>query len=115
MRTAAQVLGIVGGVFGIIFALIAMFVGSIGAALAEDGSGTLIGLGFVAILLAIAAIVGGALAKNHRTAAIILLLGPGVVGFIMISLAWILPGILLIVGGILEIFARDRQVVTIKP
>jgi len=114
MRTAAQVLGIVGGVFGIIFALIAMFVGGLGAALAEEGSGTLIGLGFVAILLAIAAIVGGALAKNHRMAAIILLLVPGVVGFVMISLAWILPGLLLIVGGLLEVFAKDRQAVAVR-
>jgi predicted flap endonuclease-1-like 5' DNA nuclease len=63
----------------------------------------------VAILLAIAGIVGGALAKSHRTASIILLLVPGVLGFICLSAFWTLPGILLIIGGILEIASGSKR------
>ena len=106
MRTAAMVLGIVGGVFGIIFAVLAVVIGGAGVAFGAEGAGTVAGLGFVAILLAIAAIVGGALAKNHRKAAIVLLLVPGIIGFICISWFWILPGLLLLAGAGLETAAR---------
>lgn len=109
MRTAAKVLGIVGGVFGIIFGIIGVLIGGAGIALGADGGGTVTALGFVAILLAIAAIVGGAFAINRRTAAIILLLVPGVVGFVCISAFWTLPGLLLIIGGGLEIGAREKR------
>jgi hypothetical protein len=108
VRTAAKVLGIVGGVFGIIFGIVAMLVGGMGAALGAEGGATVGVLGFIAILLAVAAIVGGALASNHRIAAIVLLLVPTVGGFICISAFWILPGILLLVGGLLEVFAKGK-------
>jgi hypothetical protein len=108
VRAAAKALGVVGGVFGIIFGIVALLVGGMGVAFAAEGGATVGALGFIAILLAIAAIVGGALANGHRLASTILLLVPGVIGFVCISVFWILPGILLIVGGALEILARGK-------
>ncbi len=108
MRTAAKVLGIVGGVFGIIFGIIGMAVGGAGIALGAEGGGAVAALSVVAILLAVAGIVGGALATNHRPAAITLMLAPGIWGFICISAFWTLPGILLIIGGALEIASKSK-------
>ncbi len=115
MRTAAKVLGIVGGVFGIIFGFIGMAIGGAGIALGAEGGGIITTLSVIAILLAIAGIVGGALANGHRLASIILLLVPGILGFVCISAFWTLPGILLIVGGILEIASGSRRVPAAGP
>ncbi|MHB9052875.1 MAG: DUF4064 domain-containing protein [Thermoleophilia bacterium] len=109
MRTTAMVLGIIGGVFGILFSLLAMVIGGAGAALNAEGGGTVTGLGFVAFFLAVAAIVGGALANKSPRASWIILLATGILGFIAISAFWILPGVLLIAAGIFELFARKDK------
>lgn len=106
MRTAAMVLGIIGGVFGILFSLLAMMIGGAGAAFNAEDSGMVMGLGFAAFFIAVAAIVGGALANKIPKASWIILLVTGILGFIAISAFWILPGILLIAGAIFEFFAR---------
>jgi hypothetical protein len=109
LRSAVSALGIIGGMFGAIFALVAVFVGGAGAAFGAERDGGLITLlGFVAVFLAIGGMVGGILAKSNRTASIVLLLVSGVLGFVCIGAWWILPGILLIVAGVLEM--ADRPV-----
>lgn len=106
MRTAAMVLGIIGGVFGILAGLLAMVVGGAGAALNAEGGGTVTGLGFAAVFIAVAAIVGAALANKSPMASWILLLLTGIAGFIAVSAFWIISGILLLVGALLEFIAR---------
>lgn len=100
-QTAALVLGIIGGVFGILAALIAMAVGGIGSAVGAEGGDTVIGLGFAAVFIASAAIVGGALAKSRPKAAFWLLLATGLSGFIAVSGAWLISGPLLIIAAML--------------
>jgi hypothetical protein len=100
-QTAALVLGIIGGIFGIIAAFIAMFVGGLGAAFGADGGETVIGLGFAAVFIGVAAIVGGAMAKSKPKAAFWLLLLSGIGGFIAVSAAWLLSGPLLLIGAFL--------------
>jgi Protein of unknown function (DUF4064) len=114
MRTSAMVLGIIGGVLGLVAALLAITIGGIGQALnaagAEaSGAGTVTGLGLMAFFVAVAAIVGGALAKSSPTASWILLLATGIIGFICISVFWILSGILLLVAAVLEFLARKPK------
>ena len=105
-QTGALVLGIVGGVFGIIAALVAMFFGGLGAAVGADGGETVIGLGFVAVFLAVAGIVGGALARGKSGASFWLLLISGVGGFVAISAAWLLSGPFLLLGALLAWLGR---------
>ena len=100
-QTAALVLGIIGGVFGIAAALLAMAVGGIGSAVGAEGGDTVIGLGFAAVFIATAAIVGGALAKSRPKVAFWLLLSTGLGGFLAISGAWLISGPLLLVGAFL--------------
>lgn len=100
-QTAALVLGIIGGIFGIIAAFIAMFVGGLGAAFGAEGGETVVGLGFAAVFIGVAAIVGGAMAKSKPKAAFWLLLITGIGGFIAVSAAWLLSGPLLLIGALL--------------
>jgi len=123
VRAAAKVLGIIGGILGIILGglVIIVMIGSTKAAsgtiriyvfgIAQDNTQVVV-LGFVSILLAIAAIVGGAMAKNHRMVASILLLAPAILGFILIREAWFLPSLLLLVGGVLESVSKPTTTAT---
>lgn len=45
-RTAEFVLGLIGGIFGIICAFVALLIGGMGAAFEADGANTVIGLGW---------------------------------------------------------------------
>jgi hypothetical protein len=99
--TAALVLGIIGGIIGIFAAFIAMFFGGLGAAFGADGGETVIGLGFAAVFIGVAAIVGGALARSKPKAAFWLLLLTGIGGFIAVSAAWLISGPLLLIGALL--------------
>jgi len=105
LSRTAEVLGVVGGIFGILTGIFAMFVGTIGG-IFEYGMITLaleplFNLGFGAVILGIIGIVGGTIVNRNNKAAGALMLISGVVGFIVVSLFWVIAGILLIVGGIL--------------
>lgn len=109
MRTAALVFGITGGVFGILAGLLAMMVGGIGSAFQAEGSGSVAGLGFAAILLGVIGIVGGALSNRSPGAASVLQGIAGILGFIAISLFWILAGFLLLTGALLALLSRRSE------
>jgi hypothetical protein len=109
MRTAALVFGITGGVFGILAGLLAMMVGGIGSAFEAEGSGSVAGLGFAAILLGVLGIVGGALSNRSPGKASLIQAIAGLFGFIAISLFWVLAGVLLLVGALLAFLGRGSQ------
>lgn len=106
--TASMVLGITGGVIGIFAALIAMFIGGVGAAFAAEGGGTIIGLGFAAVFIAVLGIVGGAMARSKPKPAAIMQLLAGFGGFIAVSAAWLISGPLLLVGSALAWAGRPK-------
>lgn len=107
-RIAEMVLGILGGIFGILGGLFAIFIGGLGAVFEATGSSEIIGLGTAAIILGVIGIVGGAVVNRNPKLAGSLMIFSGVTGFIAISAAWIIGGILLIVGGILS-FTRSPE------
>jgi hypothetical protein len=107
-QTAAMVLGIVGGVFGIFGASLVMATGGIGALLEQEGAALFSVLGTIAMFLAVLGIVGGALAKSQpRTAAWCMGLS-GVLGFGAALGAWFFAGPLLIVGAVLAYTSRPK-------
>lgn len=109
MSTASLVLGIVGGVFGILAGLLAMMVGGIGSAFEAEGSGSVVGLGFAAIMLGVLGIIGGALSNRSPGTASILQIIAAIGGFIAVSLFWVLSGVLLIAGGVMAFLARRKR------
>ena len=106
MKTAALVLGIIGGIGGFIGAIIALAIGGIGSAFGSSGANTVMGLAWIAIPFALVGIIGGAIAIAKPTAAGILMLIGGIGGIIAISVGFIFGGPLLIIGGILALRCR---------
>jgi len=106
MRVAGLVLGIIGGIIGLFASGAALFIGGLGSALNANGASTVVGLGWVALLLSILGILGGALALAHPRVAGILMLTAGVGGFISVSLVYVVAGPLPIIGGLLAGLAR---------
>lgn len=102
-------MGIIGGVFGIIAAIIAMMVGGVGAAFGASGAHSIVGLGFGAMLFSILGIIGGAIAKAKTKLAGWLLLISGIAGFICISAFFIISGILFIVAGLIGVFSKKKN------
>ncbi|PTM57819.1 DUF4064 domain-containing protein [Desmospora activa] len=112
-RTAEFVLGLIGGIFGAGIGLLVVAGGLFGQAYmdmmdeAESvavvdstwltiSGGLLLLLSIVAIIFAIPSLIS----KNHIRSGIIQLIA-GVGGFLLASLLWLIPGILMIISGAL--------------
>lgn len=95
---AAFVLGITGGVFGILGGLFAVIFGTAFGSMAEISS--ISTQGWVAIAASVVAIVAATQAEGHAKRSGWLLVGSGVVGLVAISFFYILPVILLVIGGL---------------
>jgi len=112
MRIASLVLGILGGLFGLGGSIFALFVGGIGNALKAQGAQTVTGLGLAAIPLAIIGIIGGALSLSKPKAASWLMLISAVGGTIAISGAYIIAGLMLLVGAIFAFIEARKETKT---
>lgn len=108
-RTTEFVLGLIGGIFGILFAFVALFIGGLGSAFEAEGASTIIGLGWVAVLLSIVGIIGSVAVRGKGIVGGILMLVAAVGGVICISAFYILPGILLLIGGFMGVFRKDKS------
>ncbi|MDA1657918.1 DUF4064 domain-containing protein [Bacillus cereus group sp. TH150LC] len=111
-RTTEFVLGLIGGIFGIICAFIALMIGGMGAAFEADGANTIIGLGWGAVGLSTLGIVGSVMVKSKAKVGGIMMTVAAVGGFICISAVYLLPGILLLIGGLMGIFRKDKVTVS---
>ncbi|AQY51264.1 hypothetical protein PWEIH_11590 [Listeria weihenstephanensis FSL R9-0317] len=108
-RTAEFVLGLIGGITGIIAAgttmLAGLFMTAASVATMED-FGSLFGFGAIAFgvlifLMSGFAIVASCLIKANAKLWGIILIIIGGVGFVLIQLLWIVPGVLLLISGIM--------------
>lgn len=63
-RTTEFVLGLIGGIFGILCAFIALFIGGVASAMEAEGASNVIGLGWAAVALSILGIVGSVMVKS---------------------------------------------------
>ena len=106
---APKILGIIGGIFGILSAILALMVGGLGGALGASGAGSVVGLGFAALLISIVGLVGGAISNEHLKAGGIIMLVCGIGGFIAISAFYIVAGLLLIIGGIIALVKSRKN------
>jgi hypothetical protein len=109
VRTAALVLGIIGGVLGLLAGLLEITIGGVAAGLEAEGGGEVAGLGFATFALAVVGIVGGAVTPRSPGWGAILLVVAGVGGFITASLFWLLSGPLLLVGALLAFLSRRQE------
>ncbi|WP_099220937.1 DUF4064 domain-containing protein [Listeria costaricensis] len=105
-RTTEKVLGILGGTFGIIAGIFAIFMGSLGDAFQADGTGAMYGLGFGCIIASFLAIIFSCLINKNRVVMGILLLICGVLNFVFVSMFGILSGLLILISGILALVRK---------
>jgi hypothetical protein len=102
-RTVELVLGLLGGIFGFFGALFAIGIGGLAGAFGASGASDVIGLGFAAIIFSIIGIVGAVSVKSKTKTAGWLMIISAFGGLISISMAFLLPFILLLIGGIMAL------------
>ncbi|MBS4201856.1 DUF4064 domain-containing protein [Bacillus sp. FJAT-49732] len=108
-RTTEFVLGLLGGIFGFIGAIMALLIGGVDAAISNSGESDIIGLGWAAIILSIVGIVGSAMVKGKPKVGGILMLIAAIGGIISISLFYLLPCVLLLIAGLMGVFRKDKS------
>ncbi|NLJ48380.1 MAG: DUF4064 domain-containing protein [Candidatus Atribacteria bacterium] len=123
MRNTATILGIVGGILGMIFSAVVII-----AAIAMQFVGTImpnevevpmnihrllplfgdmvVARGIGALVFAIIGLIAGINVKKWHQLAGVLLLIAAIAGYIFLFVGFIVPGILLIIGGILALVSK---------
>ncbi|RKJ65849.1 DUF4064 domain-containing protein [Butyricicoccus sp. 1XD8-22] len=109
-RTPEFILGLLGGIFGFIGAIMALFIGGIDAAFSSTGESEVIGLGWGAVLFSIIAIVGCILVRTKDKIGGILMLVAAVGGIICISLFYLIPAILLVIAGVMALVRKPKNI-----
>lgn len=102
MRTGESILGVVGGILGILAGALAFYLAALGpnGMIAEA-------LGVIAAFLGILGLIGGVIVGSFKYPGGVLMLIAGIADFFAVSLIWLVPGILLTVGGIVT-FKKPR-------
>ncbi len=108
-RTVEFVLGLIGGIFGIISGIGAIGIGGLGSAFGVNGSNAVGGLGIAAIILSILGIVGSVIVRTKGKLGGIFMTVAAIGGFICISYFYILPGILLIIPGLMGLIKKSQK------
>lgn len=104
-RTVELILGIIGGVFGLIGAILAFFIGGIGSAFGM-GSSDLYVLGVSALLASVVGIIGAVYVLRDAKWGGIILIASAIWLLISISLFGALGAVLLGIAGLLALFRR---------
>ncbi|KXZ18401.1 hypothetical protein AXI59_16375 [Bacillus nakamurai] len=111
-RTTEFVLGLLGGIFGFIGAIMALIVGGLDASLNSSGTSEIIGLGWGAVFLSILGIVASVVVRKKPKLGGVLLLISGIGGLICISMFYLLPAVLLVIPGIMGLIRKDKTTTT---
>lgn len=110
MRKAGGIIGLIAGIFGVIAAVVTLFVGGLGAAFEAEGAYTVIGLGWGGVLFSFLSIVFGAvtIGSKGRVPGILLLISSitgALLGGTIVAIAMGLAG----VGGVLAIIPGNEK------
>lgn len=108
-RTAEFVLGLIGGIFGFIGAILAITLGGIAGAFEVEGASSVSGLGWDAFILSIVGIIGCVIVRSKPKVGGILMLVAAVGGVICISLFYLVPGILLFIAGLMGLIRKEKN------
>jgi hypothetical protein len=105
-------LGIIGGIFGILAALLVVLIGGVGEAFQATGASSLYANAAGAFIFSIVGMAGGVLEKRKIIAAALMIIGAfGVL--ISISLFGVLTFILFLIGGIVILMQKKEVVAPI--
>lgn len=111
MKKAGGIIALIAGIFGIIAAVVTMFIGGVGAAFGGEGAETVIGLGWGGILFSFLTIIFGAIAMNAKSKVpSILLIICAILGIILGGTFVAVFMVLALVGGILAVLGTKKDV-----
>jgi hypothetical protein len=106
--TGESILGVVGGILGIIVGVFIYYLGTFGLG---DIPAELAGM--LLILLGILGFVGGLVVGRYRSTGGVIMIIAGILGFFVLFALWIIPGIIMIVGGALS-FKKPKPLGEVK-
>jgi len=104
-RTPELVLGLIGGVIGLLFVPVMLFLGAFQEVFV--GETTLYAQTTVAALMSIVGLVGAVFVKSKPKASGIMLVFSGIIGIIT-ALGFYVGGLLLLIAGILALVRKDK-------
>jgi hypothetical protein len=109
MRTAGGVIALIAGIFGIIAAVVTLFMGGVGGAFEADGADIIIGLGWGGIVFTFLVIIFSAVAlgTSGKTAPILLILS-SILGAILGGTLVAIFMALAFIGGLLTLFGKNN-------
>ncbi|MGE1008789.1 DUF4064 domain-containing protein [Bacillus cereus group sp. BfR-BA-01428] len=107
-RRTGLVLGLSGGAFGILCAFIAVFIGGAASAMEAEATSNVIGLGWAVVALSMLDIVGSVMIKNKAQVGGAMMTIATIGEFICISFIYILSVVLLLIGGLMGIFRKEK-------
>ncbi|AAY60331.1 DUF4064 domain-containing protein (plasmid) [Bacillus cereus] len=107
-RTIEFVLGLIGGILGILCAVLVLFFGGFGTAIDVDGADQIIILGWGAVFSSILGIIGSVVVKSKSGIGGAFMLIAAIIGFLCIFAIYILPGALLAIGGLMGLLRKDK-------
>ena len=106
MKIAALIIGIFGAVAGFIGSILAIAVGGIGAGLGADEGEQIALFGLLALIMSVVGLVGAALALAKPRVSAGLMAISAVVGVILVSAAYVLATVLLLIAALLAFLGR---------
>ena len=109
MRIAALIVGIVGGIFGLLSAILGLFMGGVGGALEAEGAGTVVNLSFAGLFFCLLGFLGAGLAMAKPLAGAIILLISALGALISMSFFAIIVSPLFLIAALLAFFGRSRR------
>ena len=116
MRTAGGIIALVAGIFGVIAAIVTLFVGGVAGAFEAEGAGTVVGLGWGGVFFSFLTIVLGAVAIGvNRKVPGILLIASAIAGAILGGTFVAVFMALALIGGILAILGARKPSASAAP
>lgn len=110
MKKAGGIIALIAGIFGVIGAIVTLFLGGVGAAIGGEGAETVIGLGWGGVLFSFLVIIFGAVTIGAKgKVPSILLLISSIAGAILGGTIVAIFMILAIIGGILAIIGGTKK------
>jgi hypothetical protein len=109
MKKAGGIIALIAGIFGVIAAVVTLFVGGVGGALETEGAKTVVSLGCGGILFSFFTIILGAVAMgtNSKVPGILLILC-AIAGAILGGTIVAVFMALALAGGILALFGKKK-------
>ena len=106
------ILGLIGGILGISFAIFIGFISDLGPIMdsttGEIPTNTTMILGSISLIASILGIIGSILIKTKRTLGSLIMIISAIVGFLCISIVYILPGIFFLISSLMIIFRKNK-------